>query len=521
MASLSTIKSGGRAGARRILFLDADGRRHSIYLGRMPEDTAKHILVRIDSILACRVAGESLPRDLAAWVNSLADAFHEKLAKVGLVETRTSAAKRTVADLLDTFLARAHVKPSTRKAYKQTIDSLRSYLGNTMPLEAVTTERADEWRSHIATETEGTTKKRGTTDNRLSPATVAKRVFVARAVFRRAVRWGWLSKSPFDGVKAGSQANPDRAFYVTPEATVAILSKCPSIDWKLVVGLCRYAGLRCPSELVSLTWNDVLWDAGRLVVRPTKTAGHEGHEVRVVPICPELKSILEQAFEAAPDGSKAVVPMLRTSAANLRTTFAKIITRAGMSPWPRLFQNLRASRATDWAEAYPAHVVAKWLGHSPAVAAQHYLQVRDQHFEAVIAGGGRHVARQGAHDGAHEGAQQDPALDRTASLESLEVAIESALTSHGVAPGGILNNLPVGDIGLERLAGRAAETPGKQGRTSRGRRGSGPCSAPGGARAPGLVAAAWSLMPDDVRLRILAITAAAVAAPRPRATRSG
>jgi len=450
MASLSTIKSGGRAGARRILFLDADGRRHSIYLGRMPEDTAKHILVRINSILACRVAGESLPRDLAAWVNSLSDVFHEKLAKVGLVETRTTTPKRTVADLLDTFLARAHVKPSTRKAYKQTIDSLRSFLGSSTPLEAVTTERADEWRTHIATETEGTTKKRGTADNTLSPATVAKRVFVARAVFRRAVRWGWLSKSPFDGVKAGSQANPKRAFYVTPEATVAILSKCPSIGWKLVVGLCRYAGLRCPSELVTLTWNDVLWDTGRLVVRPTKTAGHEGHEVRVVPICPELRQILEEAFEAAPDGATAVVPMLRTNAVNLRTTFAKIITRAGLAPWPRLFQNLRASLATEWVEAHhPPHVVAKWLGHSPMIAAQHYLQVRDHHFESVIAGDGRHVAHQGAHEGAHQGARHAVAADRTESLESLERAIESALASHGVALCGTADHHSVGEEGLE------------------------------------------------------------------------
>ena len=62
---------------------------------------------------------------------------------------------------------------------------------------------------------------------------------------------------------------------------------------------------------------------------------------------------------------------------------------------PRLFHNMRASCATDWAEALPAHVVAlresSWLGHSPLVAAKHYLQtlmrLADAHFEVAIRGG--------------------------------------------------------------------------------------------------------------------------------------
>ena len=45
---------------------------------------------------------------------------------------------------------------------------------------------------------------------------------------------------------------------------------------------------------------------------------------------------------------------------------------------PHEFQDLR--------EALPAHTVAKWLGHSPLVAAKHYLQTRDAHFELAIRG---------------------------------------------------------------------------------------------------------------------------------------
>jgi hypothetical protein len=71
---------------------------------------------------------------------------------------------------------------------------------------------------------------------------------------------------------------------------------------------------------------------------------------------------------------------------NLCTHLERIIAKAGHKCWPRLFQNLRASCETDWVERYPAHAVAKWLGHSPKVAAEHYLMSREYHFEDVVSG---------------------------------------------------------------------------------------------------------------------------------------
>ena len=67
--------------------------------------------------------------------------------------------------------------------------------------------------------------------------------------------------------------------------------------------------------------------------------------------------------------------------ANLRTRFHKIIERAGLMPWERLFHNLRASRQTELEDQFPSHVVGAWMGDSEAVAKKRYLQVRDEHFE--------------------------------------------------------------------------------------------------------------------------------------------
>jgi len=43
-------------------------------------------------------------------------------------------------------------------------------------------------------------------------------------------------------------------------------------------------------------------------------------------------------------------------------------------------QNLRSSRETELAESYPLHVVTAWIGNSRAIAAKHYLQVREEDF---------------------------------------------------------------------------------------------------------------------------------------------
>jgi len=230
-------------------------------------------------------------------------------------------------------------------------------------------------------------EEKTTEDNRLAPPTVAKRVIVAKQGFGCAVRWGWLEKSPFGGLRPGSQSNPARARYIPLLTIRDVLDACPSIDWKLVVGLARLAGLRCPTEIGELTWADVNWEKGRLIVRAKKTEHHGGdHAVRVVPICPELRGLLVDAFEQAEPGATLIVPMASRKGVNLRTQLERIIIKAGHEVWPRLLQNLRASCATDWVERYPSHVVAKWLGHSPKVAAEHYLMSRDHHFEDVVSG---------------------------------------------------------------------------------------------------------------------------------------
>ena len=68
---------------------------------------------------------------------------------------------------------------------------------------------------------------------------------------------------------------------------------------------------------------------------------------------------------------------------NVRMPFKNLVRRAGLVPWPRLFQNLRASCETDLAAEFPGHVVAAWIGHSQETMRKHYLQMRESDYLAA------------------------------------------------------------------------------------------------------------------------------------------
>ena len=110
----------------------------------------------------------------------------------------------------------------------------------------------------------------------------------------------------------------------------------------------------------------------------------DGHGTRVVPIFPEIRPYLEQAWAEAPSGAMYVVPRGRTGNVNLRTGLFKILDRASVAQWPKLFVNLRASRETELMRSEPAHVVHAWLGNSREVAEDHYLMVTDDDFERAV-----------------------------------------------------------------------------------------------------------------------------------------
>ena len=192
-----------------------------------------------------------------------------------------------------------------------------------------------------------------------------------------------IPANPFGKLVSSRVGNEARQFFVTRE----VLSAAPDATWPLIIALIRYGGLRCSSEHLSLRWEDVDWANKRRHVTSPKTARHAGHESRLVPIFPELIPHLEASWEAAAPGAEYVIERYRDAGANLRTQMTRIVKHASLTPWPRIFHNMRSRRQTELKETFASHMVCKWIGNSPQVARKHYLQLTDEHFERAIKGG--------------------------------------------------------------------------------------------------------------------------------------
>lgn len=162
------------------------------------------------------------------------------------------------------------------------------------------------------------------------------------------------------------------------------MEACKDPEWRLIIALARFSGLRVQSERPLMKWSDVDWKRRRVRVPSPKTEHHPGGAERIIPLFPELHPYLEAAKEAYGETSEFLLPTCRPKCQNMRTQFCRIIKRAGVTQWPRVFQNLRASRETELVSIVPIQVACKWIGNSVPIAAKHYLQTTDEHFELVL-----------------------------------------------------------------------------------------------------------------------------------------
>ncbi len=387
MASISNDPNG----RRRILFFDADGKRKPIRLGKVSLRYAESVKSKIEDLVSASIANEAPRDDTARWVASLDATMYDKLANAGLVKRREVA---TLGDFTRRYIDGRHdIKARTRINLDRARKYLLDYCDAKRPMREFTAGDAEDFRQHLI-------------GQGLSENTVRRAIGRARQFFLAAKKRGLIHSNPFEGIAASVRPNVSRFYFVSEAESQKVLAHCPDAQWRVIFALARYGGLRCPSEVLALTWDDVNWEHNRIRVPSPKTEHHEGGDSRTIPLFPELRPHLLEAFEEAEPGTQHVVTRYRDGNANLRTQLQRIIKRAGLDAWPKLFQNLRSTRETELAESFPMHVVCKWIGNSQPVAAAHYLQLTDEHFDRAVSGEPK--AAQNAAQKLHEAAGNDP-----------------------------------------------------------------------------------------------------------------
>ena len=366
MASISRQPNGRKT----IQFVGADKRRRSIRLGKVSMRKATAVKIKVEGLVSADLSGHAVDDDTARWVARLESAMLDKLAQVGLATKRRRATMKAFLD--DYMSTRIDVKPDTQMAWGHTHRNLVEFFGSEKPLRDITAGDAEEWRLWLIAQPS------------LSEYTIAKRCAFAKQFFAFAVKRELILRSPFVALKSSAKTNRSRFYFVSRDEAEQVLEACPDAQWRVIFALCRYGGLRCPSETLSIKWVDIDWDRGRILVRSPKTEDHPGGESRLVPLFPELRPYLDDVFEQAEPGAEYVITRCRNSNTNLRNGLQRIVKRAELKPWPKLFQNLRSTRETELAEEFPIHVICAWIENTEAIARKHYLQVTDEHFEKAV-----------------------------------------------------------------------------------------------------------------------------------------
>jgi integrase len=371
-------------GRRRIQFVAPDESRKTIRLGKIDRKSAESICRQVEHLLAAKMNAQPIPRDTAAWLSEAGAALKDRLAAVGLIE---SAKRAALGDFLREYvLNRPDVKSSTLEIWQQPCRNLNEFFGDDKPLRSNTAGDAEQFKAWLLTQS-------------LAPATVAKRLAFARTFLHVARKHKFIDENPFSEVKIPTANVSARQRFIDQESVQRMLDVANPI-WRTIIALSRFGGLRCPSEVLSIEWRHIDWERNRITVPSPKTERYDGKASRSIPLFAELRPHLEEAFELAEPGQTFVVggktgDGFRAAArrkpgqwmnANLRTTLLKIIHRAGLKAWPRLFHNLRASRETELLEKHPVHVVAHWMGHDAKVCLKHYAQITDEHYEKATGG---------------------------------------------------------------------------------------------------------------------------------------
>ncbi|MEQ9454363.1 MAG: tyrosine-type recombinase/integrase [Phycisphaeraceae bacterium] len=362
MASISNDPNG----SRRILFTDAKGVRRTLRLGKVSKRHAQATKVRVEDLVSSQLTGHNPSDDTSRWLSGIDDKLYDRLAAVGLVAKREST---TLGAFIDAYIAkRGDVKDSTRLVYQRVRKHLVGFFGEGAALREISEGDAEAWRLHLI-------------GQGLSENTVRRSCGVARQWFGHAVKSRLIATNPITGMSVIVRGNRARAYFVSAQEARLVLAACPDAQWRLMFALARYGGLRCPSEVLRLRWSDINWERNRITVSSPKTEHHDGKGSRVIPIFPELEPYLREAWERAEPGEERCISRYPVSTPNLGPQLTKIVKRAGLTPWPKIWHQLRSTRQTELADSFPAHVVTAWLGNSQAVANEHYLQVTDDHFD--------------------------------------------------------------------------------------------------------------------------------------------
>ena len=416
-------------GSKSIEWEVGPGNRATLALGTKSKTIAGRMLTRVERLRELVGTGMPMDDETIKWLGSLSDTLHGRIVVLGLASPRAAAQIVTLSALMEAFFAAVSVKAASLVRMKQARANLESHFKPTRNVATITDADAEDWRTAFRA--------------KYSQATTSRTVRYARQFFIWGIKRQLVKSNPFASVKAGTQSNASRSATIDRATIRKVIEAAPDHEWRLLIALGRFAGLRTPSESLLLRWSDIDWVNRTMNVRSPKTEHHEGKAERLVPIDAELLPYLRDSFDLATNRADAVITLYRVGA-NINPQFHRIIKRSGVAAWPRAWHNLRASRQNELSRLHPGHVVCAWMGNSRTIADEHYNVVTADDVAKATS-----WVQSGVQSGSSSGSSQtNPG--RSASVQNVsQVPVNSTLTHSGDAACIYPNKRLMGRAGLE------------------------------------------------------------------------
>jgi integrase len=347
----------------------SSGRRIEIYLGMITKGRATAIDQKMIDLAAVVRHGIKPEQSVSDWLSACEPQFLNVLESHGLLRTWTRpTACPTVSQWMEKYLAqRTDLKPGTLKGWKTAKKYILPAFGDT-PMDVITIADAKQFARDILS-------------HGLKPSTAKKHVERLKQVFDHAMDSERIKENPFSKVSINGARDEKDVVYVQLDVAKKVMEQMTCSEMRLILALSRWCGVRIPHEAMFLRWTDVDWDRKRFRTdKETKTGE------RWIPMPPLVRELFEELYEIAPENQLFVFRRCRQSAATYwRTAMLKAIQAAGLVPWKKLFQNMRASCRTDFGTRYPDYVCNAWFGHSRRVAVEHYLMLTDDLWDQASA----------------------------------------------------------------------------------------------------------------------------------------
>ena len=349
------------------LYIERD-RKTKIGLPTKSQREARRIADRIQALVDSRKTGIE-NQDSVSWLVKIRDdspKLYKRLVELNLAQD-VSENLVTIEMLESAFTAQRRVGDSATRQASLTFRNLKTFFGKDFYIHQITADHAENFLLWL--------RSSDAVRNRIaagvfSENTIAKRLECIRGYFNYALRHGWISKNPFEGVKGKESPAFKKWHYVTHAEFQKMLAAAPSQRWRVILCLGRYAGCRGPSELHNLTWNMInLGPEPTITLRATKKEGSED-ELRTIPICPILEAELKKYKEES-GGEGNLFRIHRHYPISLPVR--KIVAQSGIDEIPEPWYNERRSFCSDIMESgIDPKLYEAVCGHRFEVGMRHY-----------------------------------------------------------------------------------------------------------------------------------------------------